>query len=403
MFRLENDTKHSFRKRRDAAWAAFFDELGIRYEYAEDTEYATTFYLPEMRIHVEVLDDSETADASSIGEWLKGFVGIDEGSLDHPMDDSAVLVTSDPWVQQETKPFGTVIRDGEEPRITDQNDKATGVFMNIGSEHAYVIGRCSRSDHFGGAMISAGDALPYITDEDKKKWSEAIRKAQGREITEISDTVSVPKKGSGIASLFENPEPQKRPSPFTKEEKSTGFGIFDDEEDSSSIVSLPEGVTLEPEDEEPVVKTPSRHAANFFAERSEPRVFGRSEPSSRTACSQPVPKASEETCEKPEDTVLSIYVDMFLVPGSEFTNISKVSDLAGYCAKITGFRPDKDVLEKKLFNLGFPLRRTGGETMVGLDPSSDIYFAKLPVSYEPEMKRFCSRASAEKLKKVLCA
>lgn len=46
-------TKHSFRKRREAARATFFDELGIRYEYAEDTEYDTTFYPPEMRIHVE--------------------------------------------------------------------------------------------------------------------------------------------------------------------------------------------------------------------------------------------------------------------------------------------------------------------------------------------------------------
>jgi hypothetical protein len=52
---------YRFRSRLEARWAVFFDKLGLKYEYELEgyeldngKKYLPDFYLPDLRLHVEV-------------------------------------------------------------------------------------------------------------------------------------------------------------------------------------------------------------------------------------------------------------------------------------------------------------------------------------------------------------
>ena len=379
MFRLENNEKVTFRTKREAGWAAFFEELGIRYEYSENKDFDTAFYLPDMRIHVEILDENDQISVNTMGEWLKGFVGIDRGNIDKPLDDSAVLIDSDPWVKQESKPLGTLFHGDEEPRLTTVNDRMTGVFMNIGNKHTYVVARCSKIDHFGGAMISAVDALPHVTEEDKKNWNKAIDAAKERKIIDL-DAIEEPVAVNNEPFLqVEDDEPTFTPvndlqtyaQQVAKESKPQGF----DAEVEEDVVELPSDISLDP-----------KHYGPFGP-------VGNQKPISE-------PEEIEESLTK--DDIVKLYIKMFLKPGDAFTNIFKIDDLANYCGQIIGIVPSEEKLKQELFNQGFILRKTSNGTMVGLDANSPICFARLPLSYKADPKNFCNERKANNIKKALC-
>lgn len=380
MFRLENNEKVTFRTKREAGWAAFFEELGVKYEYSENKDFDTAFYLPDMRIHVEILDENDQISVNTMGEWLKGFVGIDRGSIDRPLDDSAVLIDSDPWVKQESKPLGTLFHGDEEPRLTTVNDRMTGVFMNIGNKHTYVVARCSKIDHFGGAMISAVDALPLITEDDKKNWNKAIDAAKERKIIDLDEIVEEPSPVNNEPFLqVEEDEPV-----FTPVNNLQAYAQQAAKE--SRPIKIPKVV------EEDIVELPSDISLD-------PKHYG---PFGPVGNQKPIrePEEVEKTLSK--DELIKTYVEMFLKPGDEFTNIFKVDDLANYCGQIIGIVPSEDELKQELFNQGFPLRKVTDGTAVGLDSSAPIYFVRLPLSYKADPKNFCNERKANNIKKALC-
>lgn len=384
MFKLENNEKLTFRTKREAAWAAFFEELGIRYEYSENRDFDTAFYLPDMRIHVEILNEDDQISASTMGEWLKGFVGIDKGTIDRPLDDSAVLINSDPWENQESKPLGTLFHDNDEPRITTVNDKMTGVFMNIGNKHAYVVARCSKVDHFGGAMISAVDAIPIITDNDKKNWSDAIDASKMRKIIDL-DNVEEP-TCTNSADAFLGLDIEEEPT-FTPVNDLQSYAV--------KTAQKTKQAPRTEEVEEEIIELPSNV-------QLDPKKYGPFGPIGNQVYTKETPEPVEVEKHLTKDTVIKTYIELFLQPGEQFSNISKLDDLADYCEKITGVRPELETLKQELFNRGFFIRKSTNGTVVGLDASSPIFFVRLPLSYKAEPQNFCNERKAENIKKALC-
>lgn len=201
MYRYNN---RDFNTEREARWAALFDGLGINYEQAEDPNYDTTFYLPDMHIHVEILgDDVDEQTKADLESWLENLIGLDQ-SIGHPSNDSAVLAIAEPWSGNSGEAFGTLMVDGAKPRLTTSRDHLKGFFCIMGGKPVFGVQGCSRKMHFGGCFVDTVTMFNTITPEDKHLWQIATTMAQNAEVEDLS-APKVEKKPE-----ISTPEPSQR-------------------------------------------------------------------------------------------------------------------------------------------------------------------------------------------------
>lgn len=189
-----------------ARWAAFFEKLGISFTYQDDNP--ERFVLDDMKI-VALVTQNEPSKNEAAKNWMavNNVPAVDTGKFSCPTGNSAALLIGSPWHADGVVPMGTMYsKQLSAPEIMSIDGKQTGFFLTIQGYPALAVEHLPAKVHCGGYLLSAGDLVQILSDNDKKIWQEAALYARDVVIEPVMSGLSL-LKSFDLADSAENAEP----------------------------------------------------------------------------------------------------------------------------------------------------------------------------------------------------